>query len=282
MAERDDLQGGGSERPPGPAVDCSTAGAGAQDCVAQTTGKKVSAAEIAGDWGTSRAYAAQRIKAGCPTDSLEAAREWRVKNSKYGVGYRSKMKAQPAASASASPAVRPPAAKGELPDRPKLNVELGDEEDERLPETPDVATLRRSLQAAVEMEWLAFGQAIANPSEARIRAYNQARDGRFTAEKAYREELERRRVLVPLVEAMSLSRKGYDVLKPALLAMGARIGGNCNPANPASAAAEIDREVAAILRQAEGAYAAGSESSPTNVPAPMAAAPSGETEEGLT
>src|ERR1051325_11081211 len=50
----------------------------------------LTASDIARDWGCARQYAARKIKEGCPTESLEAAREWRLRNSKRGVGFRSR------------------------------------------------------------------------------------------------------------------------------------------------------------------------------------------------
>lgn len=58
------------------------------------SGLKLTATEIARDWGTSRAYVSRCIQRGCPVVSLEEARAWRVANSRYGVGYRSKKKGE--------------------------------------------------------------------------------------------------------------------------------------------------------------------------------------------
>lgn len=206
--------------------------------------KKLSAAEIARDWqrqqgttGPSRAYVSACIKKGCPTDSFDAAWDWRVKNSKYGVGYRSKGGKTTQAGDVESPAesvAEPPA-------------------------TPKIASLNAlesSLKAAIQMEEIAHRNALALKTEAAIRAYNNARDGRFEAERAFREEMERRRILVPLDEAKQLGRKGWDVMLPALRALGSRVGGDANPVDAVRAAGVIDREVEGIIAQAEAAYAA--------------------------
>src|SRR5262245_39554274 len=38
--------------------------------------------QIAKDWGVNPAYVDKQVKKGCPTDSFEAAREWRLANQK--------------------------------------------------------------------------------------------------------------------------------------------------------------------------------------------------------
>lgn len=213
--------------------------------------EKLTAAAIARDWqqrqgtsGPSRAYVSSCIKKGCPTNSLEAAWEWRVANSKYGVGYRSAgAGVGTPAESEVSPTESPPEETSKSPPESSL------------PKVADLSSLESSVAAAVEMEEAAFTNAKAAKTEAAIRAYNNARDGRFAAERAYREEMERRGILVPMEEAKSLGRKGYDVMLPALRSLGSRIGGTVNPSDAVRAADVIDREITAIIAQAEAAYA---------------------------
>ena len=47
---------------------------------------------------------------------------------------------------------------------------------------------------------------------ARLSVHNKALEARFKAESAYREELERRRTLIPLGEAMEIARRGYEII----------------------------------------------------------------------
>lgn len=201
--------------------------------------KKLTAAEIARDWGTSRAYVSARIKAGCPTTTLEAARTWREENSRYGVGYRSKGKPKPGDG------------DAELP----LSATKR-ERDADLPAATDLTALQSSVKAAIQMETVAYGNALAKNTEANVRAYNNARDGRFAAEKAYREEMERRKILVSMDEAKALGRRGYDILLPKLRALGSQIAADCNQEQPLQAMRVIDHAIASILAMAEQAYAA--------------------------
>lgn len=106
------------------------------------------------------------------------------------------------------------------------------------------------------MEGAAYAQAIGTKTEQTIRAYNCARDGRFVAEKAVREELERRKILVPLDEAKRLGRRGYEIMLPELLSLGARIAGEVNPSNPVLAASKIDHAMSNIIARAQESYAA--------------------------
>jgi len=216
--------------------------AGPSDTPSEASASRCSAADIARDWGVSRAYVSKCKAKGCPTDSLEAARAWRSENAKYGVGYRSK-----AAPSDAPPPTTPAAASSSPEPVRSLNL----------------TSLKDSLNAAIQVEQEAH-RLVADAQrncektsilEARIRAYNNARDGRFNAERAFREEMERQNVLVPLDEAKALGRKGYDVMIPALRAVGSRIAPDCNPQDPLLAKRLIDAEIEAIIAQAREVYA---------------------------
>lgn len=215
--------------------------------------KGLTAAAIARDWqmrqgtsGPSRAYVSTCIKRGCPATSFEAAWAWRVENAKYGVGHRSKRAPGAPAPVTSVPisqipreeTMRPPPIERDGPPEPVESLQ----------------SLEDSLAAAINMEGRAYWSATSLGTEAAIRAYNNARDGRFEAERSYREEMERRKILVPMRLAMDLGRKGYDVLMPALRALGSRIGGDVSPENPVRAADVIDREITVLLAQAKAAY----------------------------
>lgn len=226
----------------------------------ETPLQKFGPTEIARDWqrrqgteGPSRAYASQCVKRGCPTHDLDAAWQWRIANSHYGEpGYRCKGAKNPSL-ASAAEIVEPKKPEkgtipggGELPSHPENTLPR--------PADPHLASLWHSLDAAIRIEWLAGQNAFTVPSEQMIRAYNNARNGRYEAEKAYHDALERHRILVSMSEAMALGRRGYDILLPALHALGAKVAPDCARSEPAAIKAAIDREVSVILRRAEGAF----------------------------
>jgi len=220
--------------------------AGPTDSVSSPALSRCSAADIARDWGVSRAYVSKCKAKGCPTDSLEAARAWRNENAKYGIGYRSKTganspeDAEPKASATAPPV-------STISPVQSLNL----------------TSLKDSLNAAIQVEQEAHRLVLdaqrtsekTSILEARIRAYNNARDGRFNAERAFREEMERQNILVPLSEAKAIGRRAYDVMLPALRAIGSRIAPDCNPTDPLIAKRLIDAEVEAVIAQAREVYA---------------------------
>lgn len=233
------------------------------------TERGLSCAEIARDWGTSRAYVSKCVGKGCPTSSLEAAREWRQNNATYGVGYRSKS--------------RPKQTSEKRSETSTLDENESPPPENRVGESPppgssppiadsirvsrssvDLRSLESSLQAAIVVEQEAYSlvrkaqeeEGKTSVLEARIRAYNSARDGRFAAERAFREEMERQRVLVPLAEAKALCRRGYDVIVPLLRSLPKNASALCNPSEPLHAARILEREVEAIIAQAQAEYAA--------------------------
>jgi len=213
------------------------------DSGASDSEKAPSAADVARDWRCSRAYVTKLVKKGCALTSLAAARKWREENARYGVGYRSKSAAKPEAPQTGSQKAAPPK------DAPNVQAR-------------DLTTLDASLAAAIEVEQeahrlVAVAQKAQNDAliAVRIAAYNKARDGRFATETAYREELERRRVLVELNEAKAIARKGYDVMVPLLRALSKNAGPLCNPSDPLHASRILEQQIEAIIAQAEKEYA---------------------------
>ena len=58
-----------------------------------------------------------------------------------------------------------------------------------------------------------------NKISVRLTVFNKAQEGLFKAETVYREELERRRILIPLAEAKEIARRGYEVILQRLKAL---------------------------------------------------------------
>jgi hypothetical protein len=89
----------------------------------------------------------------------------------------------------------------------------------------------------------------------RLTVFNKAQEGLFKAETAYREEMERRRVLIPLAEAQDLTRRGYDIILSRLRCFPHSVAPRCNPVNPHLAIAVLETECAEIIADARRAYA---------------------------
>ncbi|HAK06595.1 MAG TPA: hypothetical protein DCO65_04905, partial [Spartobacteria bacterium] len=83
-----------------------------------------------------------------------------------------------------------------------------------------------------------------------------SRPWRFRAEQAYREELERRRILIPLAEAMDLARRGYDIILSRLRSLPQNVAPRCNPANPNLVMEILEAECTEIIADVRRVYAA--------------------------
>lgn len=206
--------------------------------------KTYSAAEIGRDWGTSRAYASQCLKKGCPSHSLEAAREWRVANSKYGVGYRSK--SAPAVEAVPAPAPAPVAASVTSP---------------HVAVTRDLSTVDDSLRAAIEVEQEAHRLVVEAQRErndallaVRIQSYNKARDGRMAAEKMVQEHLEKQGVLIRMDKAREIALKGWIPLLSRLRSVPKRAGIKANPVDDVHAEMVISEEIEDAIAEVRFVY----------------------------
>jgi hypothetical protein len=88
----------------------------------------------------------------------------------------------------------------------------------------------------------------------RLTVFNKAQEGLFKAETAYREEMERRRVLIPLAEAQDLTRRGYDIILSRLRCLPQNVSPRCKPADPHLAIAILETECAEIIADARQAY----------------------------
>ena len=127
-----------------------------------TEGGRVTLAEIAADWGTSVAYVSRmKNQKGCPVDSLDAARDWRLANARGGVGFRSKQSEGEASVP--SEAVHTP----------------------RRPRRRSLTQMEASLKASIEIEEQAkylVESAIAADAVEKlpllIQTYNKAKEGR--------------------------------------------------------------------------------------------------------
>jgi hypothetical protein len=90
----------------------------------------------------------------------------------------------------------------------------------------------------------------------RLAVFNKAQEGRFRAEQAYREEMERQKVLIPLAQAMDVARRGYGIILSRLRCLPQNVAPRCNPANPHLVMVILETECAEIIADARRVYEA--------------------------
>ena len=208
-------------------------------------------ADIARDWGTSPEYVIKCVKKGCPTDSFENARDWRK------------------AHASSRPPTSPVQIARQLTEEKDADSPGARKSQKkyfqnkpngfRVPAENSLDdTLRKAITASDEAFRLlaeAMLEDKDNKISVRLTVFNKAQEGLFKAETAYREEMERRRILIPLAEAQGLFRKGYDIILSRLRCLPQNVASRCNPVNPHLVIAILETECAEIIADARRAYA---------------------------
>ena len=197
---------------------------------------KVTLAQIAADWGTSVAYVSRmKNQKGCPVDSLEAAREWRLSHARGGVGFRSK-RVETVEEGEAAPRVR-------------------------LPKRRSLREMEASLKASIEIEEQAkylVEAAIAADSVEKlpllIQTYNRAKEGRMASEKMVLEIKEKARVLIPFDEAREMFGKGWGALLARLRGLPAILAPKVNPADDITAAEIIRGDIERAIADGQRVY----------------------------
>lgn len=84
--------------------------------------------------------------------------------------------------------------------------------------------------------------------------HNKALEAYWKSEQAYREELERRNVLIEVAEANEVARRGWDIVVARLAAMPQNIATRCNPHDPNHAMDILQHECTAIIADARKAF----------------------------
>lgn len=242
--------------------DCSTAGGlpvntiGSAECSTQSA--KLTPTELGKLWGTSRAYASKCIKNGCPTDSIEAANQWRKAKSRYGIGYRSKHKPaaveqQPSASKTQNSAAEERGDR-ERADRDRADLEVG-------VEAGGLASLERSLRKAIEVEneahrLVAEAQRGKNDDtiSIRIAAYTKAQKGRLDAEEQIVKLKEKIGLLISVDKAKALIRRSFLPLLTRLRSLPKRAAFKANPADDVHAEAVLKLEIEEVISEWRGQY----------------------------
>jgi hypothetical protein len=196
---------------------------------------KVTLAQIAADWGTSVAYVSRmKNQKGCPVDSLQAARDWRLSNSRGGVGFRSK--------------------------KPETVREEGDVR-VRMPRRRSLREMENSLRASIEIEEQAkylVETAIAADAVEKlpllIQTYNKAKEGRMASERMVLEIREKARVLIPFDEAREMFGKGWGALLARLRGLPAILAPKVNPADDVTAAEIIRQDIERAIADGQKVY----------------------------
>lgn len=183
--------------------------------------------QIAEAWGTSRPYVAMCKKQGCPTHTIAAATKWREANASKRVSPTAK-----------APVAEKPA-KGKKAGRPRSLPEPSKTGDSLLD------ALNNAIYTA-DMAYVAYRDAVLTESPtmaARLSESSKATQVRIVVEKAYREEQERRGVLVPRPIIIERCRKGMESVLRMLNKLPSEQGPQCNPDNPIMAMKVLQRKV---------------------------------------
>jgi hypothetical protein len=215
--------------------------------------KKSLVAQIAQEWGTTRAYVYKLAKKGCPTDSIAAATEWRSANAKLGVGYRSSGVLRPDAEFSEDERSESGIGAGVAKQTPSWGA--GSYHKTRV----NVKTVEKSLKQAIEIERMAaevVESAQANPEKlvTAINAYNKALANRMESEKRVLEYQEARRVLISFDAAKQLINRAWTPLLARLRSAPKRAAMKANPSDDALAEMVFSEEIEAAIAEGQASY----------------------------
>jgi len=199
----------------------------------------LSLAQIAKDWGTSRTYVHQCVAKGCPKTTLQEARIWRDQNA------RSKAPTDPAhvkvATLGNGPKIKKKAVFSET-------VKTGDTLLDFLTEAVERAEVAHRLakEAMVEEKDALIA--------ARLSVANKASDQRMKAEVQYRQEMERRRDLIPLNSAQDMALRGFSKLLNSLQRLPQQIAQRLANRTALEISDTLTVEVNAIIADSRKAY----------------------------
>jgi hypothetical protein len=209
-----------------------------------------SQAEIARHLKVSRAYICKLVKRGMPLDSFQLAKDWKDAHASSRAPTDAKQLARLIAEENGdSPAIR---RKECFKAKPVRHVRSTAED------TLDEA-LYDAIEAAREAYRLLREAMLEDKDQkisVRIGLFNKASENRFKAETAHREELERRKILVPLDVAQDWFKRGLDVIITRLRCLPQNVASRCNPANANHAMEVLEVECNGILAEAQQIYAA--------------------------
>lgn len=189
-------------------------------------------ADIARHWGVSRPRVSKLVnKEGCPTNSLKAADRWRESRGQKRAATNKGDERMEKVAAGRPRAIKRPSKTGDsLLDALNNAIAVAD-------------------GAFEEYELARVGKLPTR--SARLSEHNKALDARLKAEKAYREELERRGVLVMKTEITEKCRRGLDSVLRRLNKLPQECGPQCNPSEPLMAVTVLQRAVDEIKGSAQ-------------------------------
>lgn len=195
--------------------------------------------DLAKHWGISRQAVSLRVKQGCPVTSIPAADKWwndrgrkrEATNCKFAAGEKPKRKAG-----------RPRSAKGP--------ANTGDSLQDALANAITVADKSFELVEAALLEENDPRLSV------RLSIHSKALETRFDAEKSYREEMERRNVLINYNKAAEEFRRGFDFLLTRMKRIPQTQAPRCNPSNPLLALGVLELAINGIIEDAQKEYAA--------------------------
>jgi hypothetical protein len=196
----------------------------------------------------SHQYISKLVKKGMPLSTFEAADLWRE------------------AHASSKPPTNPTRI-AQMMDEEVLHDSCPDKSPQRLSKEkinrtkqPSGSTLEIALsnaRHAADEAWRLLGEAMIEGRASKIQVllsiHNKAVEALFTAESAYREELDRQKILIPLSEAQSMTTKVLGVIVSRLNALPHNVASRCNPTNAHIALSVLEDECASILKDAQQA-----------------------------
>jgi hypothetical protein len=207
--------------------------------------------------GVSHQYISKLVKKGMPLSTFEAADLWRE------------------AHASSKPSTNPTRIARVIGEEHSRDS-LSDTSEEPLrkeginpakhPSGSTLETAVMNARRAADEAWRLLHEAMIEGKASKIHVllsiHSKAVDALFTAESACREELERRRILIPLAEAMDIARRGYEIILQRLNTLPQNVASQCNPADPSRAITALESECSAILRAAQEVYVLWSKGGP--------------------
>lgn len=205
-------------------------------------------AEIARDWDVSHQYVSKKVKQGCPTDSLENARLWRQAHA------QSKL---PTHTSSIQQIIEEK--DDDSPEaRERRKKFLEGRENPTLPkDLPIEAQLQNARNVAAEAYRLVEEAMLVGKASSiapLVAIHNKAAEALWKAEQSYREELERRNVLIEVSQANELARRGWEIVVARLSALPQNVAPRCNPHDPNHAMDILQHECAAIIADARKAF----------------------------
>lgn len=204
--------------------------------------------EISRDWKTSRAYVNKCIKKGCPSDTFENARLWREAHARTRAPTHLQVSEE---KEDDSPEAR----------ARRKEYFANRREGARLPQEPSDASLDQALFAVIEASEEAsrlLQEAMIEGKSSKIAPllsiHTKAVEARFSGERLYREELERRRLLIPLTEAQDSARQIFDVIIARLISLPQNVAPRANPQDPHRAMDVLEEAVGIIMEDAHNAH----------------------------